>query len=380
MTTRIVAGGDGDFMTVRELVATGSQTAIGRTVADTARAKHDWRPRPATRWLAEARRRWFEREWPQHHARMRGTAAALGIDLESDQFHVDGLTSIPMGSACSATYCPPSSTVDGHGLFGRNYDFFTSGATELFAMLAGESIETDEPPMASAPYLLTSRPDDGIATTVLTMNELDCCMEGLNEHGLTVALLIANAENVTGPVPAEPQVGLSSAQLPRFLLDTCRTVAEAKRALLGAKQYDLGVALHYLIADASGDAFVWERGTGGIEHIIDLRDGPLCVTNHPLHKNADPDQLPPDNSETMASYRRYRELSKETATGELTPDRLRAAMDGVGFTAASEYPIRTLWRSILDPSARTLSTRFYLGDNTNGSARYSDEVVLSPVH
>lgn len=81
--------------------------------------------------------------------------------------------------------------------------------------------------MVSAPYVLTSTPADGHATTVLTMNELDGCMEGINQHRLAVALLIADAE--------------------------------AADALLGAKQYDLGMPLHYLVADRSGDAFVWER-------------------------------------------------------------------------------------------------------------------------
>ncbi|WP_031466301.1 C45 family peptidase [Sciscionella sediminilitoris] len=380
MTSRIIAGGPGEFMTVRELIATGSQTSIGHAVATAALTEHDWRPRPATTWLARARRRWFEREWPQHHARMRGTAEALGIDPDADLVHVDGLSSVPTGSACSASYCLPSSTVGGHGLLGRNYDFFTASATELFGMLTGEPVHSDKPPMASAPYLITSRPDDGPATTVLTMNELDGCMDGINEHGLTVVLLIADAATATAPVDAEPQVGLSSAQLPRFLLDTCRTSDEAKQALLGAKQYDLGVPLHYLIADAHGDAFVWERGRGGVEHILEPSGSTLCVTNHPLHEHPEPDRLPADNTETMATYRRYQELAKNTTTGEITGDRLRAAMDTVRFTAenAIDYPIRTLWRTILDPAATTMSTHFYLGDNPDGTPRYSSEVTVSP--
>jgi hypothetical protein len=70
-----------------------------------------------------------------------------------------------------------------------------------------------------------------------------------------VALVIADAESAGASAVAGPQVGLSSTQLPRFVLDTCATAAAAAEALLDAKQHDLGLPLHYLVADPSGDAF-----------------------------------------------------------------------------------------------------------------------------
>lgn len=369
----IVAGGPGEFMTVHHLEITGTQAEIGRTLATEAADRYGWRPIPADPTISRARRAWFRRHWPQHHARMTGAAEAAGVDL--DEFHVDGLTGLPEGSACSALWCAPA---DGHGLLGRNYDFFTVGWEQMFALMSGQPGPEHEPPLSSRPYVITSVPDEGPVTTVITMNELDGCMEGINEHGLAVALLIADAETAGEPVRAGPQVGISSVQLPRFVLDTCRTVEEAQQALLAAKQYDLGTPLHYLIADASGRAFVWEHTHGGVEHIVDADGEALCVTNHLLHKGTDPLNPPRDNEETMLTHERLATLTERTKAGPMSAAGLRAALDEVRCDAekAGNYPIRTLWRTVFDLDDRTMSTRFYLGDTADGDLRYSEESVF----
>lgn len=374
----VAGGGEADFMTVRQLTARGSQIEIGRVLAEEARSGYGWRPQPADPLRAGARLDWFERNWPQHHARMLGAAETLGIDIRSA--YLDGLTGTPEGSACSSTFYPPQITENGHGLLGRNYDFFTTSAAALFGMLSGRTVENSGPPMAGRPYVVTTVTDDGPATTVLTMNELDCCMEGINEHGLAVALLIADAETAGEPVVNEPQVGLSSTQLPRFVLETCATADEAKRALLGAKQYDLGTPLHYLIADAEGNSFVWEHGPGGDEHIVESDGGALCVTNHLLHRHPDPATLPEDTEETLRTYERYRTLRKRAVEPATTGAALRSTLDEIGFTAANStlYPMRTLWRSVFDLTERTMSTRFYLGERPDGEARHSEELTFTP--
>jgi len=201
-------------------------------------------------------------------------------------------------------------------------------------------------------------------------------MEGVNEHGLAVALLIADAETVSAPVDVGPQVGLGAAQLPRFLLDTCATAAEALDALFAAKQYDLGVPLHYIVGDRSGDAFLWERGPGGDERAVRIDGSALCVTNHLVHRHPDPTDLPADNAETMLSYQRYRTLSERGAGSDLSLGSLRSALDAVAFDArnATDYPIRTLWSSVFDLEAATMTTRFFLGDETDGRPRRSPEL------
>lgn len=151
--------------------------------------------------------------------------------------------------------------------------------------------------------------------------------------------------------------------------------------MLLAKQYDHGMPLHYLVADATGEAFVWERGAGGTEHII-RADGQLCVTNHLLHRHPDPTRLPADNPETMLTYRRAATLAKRTGEERMSGRLVREALDEVHFDVpAAEragLPVRTLWRSVFDVHARTMSTRFYLGDNPDGSLRYSPEIEFRP--
>ncbi|TQM15270.1 C45 family peptidase [Pseudonocardia kunmingensis] len=380
VTSQVVAGGDTDFMSVAHLTASGSQVEIGRAYAEQARRVFGWTPARADPVKARARRAWFARHWPQHLARMQGAAQALGVDLEADEVYLDGLTGVPNGSACSASYYPRAATVDGRAVLGRNYDFFTTSATELFALLAGQPVpDGTEAPMSSRPHVLTSVPDDGPATTVLTMNELDSCMEGVNEHGLAVTLLIADAERTTGPIDAGPQVGLASAQLPRFLLDTCTSAAEALDALYAAKQYDLGTPLHYLVGDRSGDAFVWERGPGGDEHAVRAPDGALCVTNHLLHRHRDAAALPADNTETMLTYQRYRAVAERSAGTGLSAERMRDALDAARVDAATDtpYPIRTLWRTVIDLERATMATHFYLGDAPDGAPRYSPELEFA---
>jgi hypothetical protein len=369
-TTSIVAGGRNDFMTVRHLVLRGSQREIGQGLAQELQATSSWQPTALDPVMAQARDRWFARNWPQHRERMTGAAEIFGADPAS----MDGMSNLS-GSGCSATFCPPSASIDGRARLGRNYDFFTLSMEDLIKTLSGGMpVPNDSVPMAARPYVITSYPDDGLANTTLTMSNMDGCMEGVNEAGLAVALLMADAAAAAPPDLARgPQAGLDPTQVPRFLLDTCTSAAEARVALLSGKQYDTTISCHYLIADASGDAFVWERGANDSEHIIPIADGPLCVTNHPLHLHPSAEDLPVDTPETFATYERMRSLSKHPAADSAG---IREAMDEAAQAAVPDWPWRTLWRSIFDLSGRSMTTRFYLGEDTDGNIRHSEEIVF----
>ncbi|WP_281283722.1 C45 family autoproteolytic acyltransferase/hydolase [Nonomuraea longispora] len=361
-----VAGGPRDFQLVRHLTLTGSQFEIGRALTEEAR-RLGWSPVPAGPEVNRARRIWFERHWPQHNARMDGAAAALGLDPDQDELAVDGLDVVPAGSGCSALWVPPQGSADGHGRVGRNYDFFRTTASEI----TGSPPAPGELPMASRPYVITTVPDEGLSSTVITMSALDGCMDGINAAGLAVVLLIADFETAEPPEHVTPQVGLSSLHLPRFLLDTCENADQAKQALLLAKQYDHGTPLHYLVADAHGQAFVWERGRDGSEHIVEFGDGPLCVTNHLLHRNPDPMNLPSDTEASFGTYGRLRTLYERSKGATLSPRDLRDSLRAVRQAEDPTVPFRTLWSTVFDTADRTMSATFYLGDG-----RYSEELVF----
>ncbi|MFI6322090.1 C45 family autoproteolytic acyltransferase/hydrolase [Nonomuraea sp. NPDC050556] len=355
-----VAGSTHDFQLVRHLETAGSQFAIGRAMAEEARERLGWAPQPADPTVNRARMTWFERNWPQHLARLDGVADAFGVDPDDDSLTLDGLSGLPM--ACSALWVPPSAAPDGHGRIGRNYDFFTITMSELM----GAPPREGELPIAARPYVITTRPDEGLASVVITMSGLDGCMDGVNEAGLSVALLIADATTAAPPEDTSPQVGVDSVQLPRFLLDTCENVAQAKQALLGAKQYDHGMPLHYIVADADGNAFVWES-----ERIFEVGDAPLCVTNHLLHSHPDPMALPEDTDDTLESYGRLRSLYERSKGATMSGDDIRQALEAVSPTPDKAW--RTTWSTVFDTHDRTLSTRFYLGDE----AGYSGELLFS---
>ncbi|WP_336213325.1 C45 family peptidase [Nonomuraea sp. LPB2021202275-12-8] len=366
-----VAGGRNDFQLVRHMTLRGGQIEIGRQVTEEA-LRLGWTPPLSDPTVNRARRTWFERHWPQHHARMDGAAAALGLDPDQDEVALDTLAYVPAGSGCSALWCPPSAATDGHGRVGRNYDFFTMTTGEIMGGTPGPG----ELPMASRPYVITTVPEEGLASTVITMSELDGCMDGINEAGLAVMLLIADFETAAPPEEAGPQVGLASVQLPRFLVDTCENVEQAKQALLGAKHYDYGMPLHYLVADAHGGAFVWERGKDGTEHIIEVGDGPLCVTNHLLHRNPDPMNLPEDSEVSFGTFGRLRTLYERSKGATMSPRDLRESLREVAVGKDPAMPWRTVWSTVFDTHDRTLSTRFYLGDGAD-ELRYTEELVFT---
>ncbi|MFC4006786.1 C45 family autoproteolytic acyltransferase/hydrolase [Nonomuraea purpurea] len=366
-----IAGSKDDAQLVHHLTLSGSQYEIGQVLTEEAR-RLGWSPTQMNPVMNRARRTWFERHWPQHHARMDGAAAVLGLDPDQDEVALDAMSYIPQGSGCSAMWIPPSASADGNGRVGRNYDFFFPATT---SEIMGGTPRPGELPIGSRPYVITTVPDEGLATTVITMNELDGCMDGINSAGLAVMLLMADFETATPPDgPVTPQVGLSSVHLPRFLVETCENTDQAKQALLGAKHYDFGAPLHYLVADAHGQAFVWERGRDGTEHIIEFGDGPLCVTNHLLHRHPDPMNLPADTEHSFRTFERLRTLHENSKGATMSEQDIRDSLRGVGASEDPAMPFRTLWSTIFDPAARTLSTRFYLGDG----GRYSEELVFSP--
>lgn len=363
MTITQIAGSRNDFQLVRHLTVSGTQLEIGRALAAEAR-RLGWAPLPVDPAVSRARRTWFERHWPQHHERMDGAAAELGLDPDQDTLALDGLSYVPMGSGCSALWCAPGDSTDGHGRAGRNYDFFRETTSEIM----GAPPQPGELPMASRPYVITTIPDEGMATTTISMNGFDGCMDGINEAGVAIMLLMADIERVDPPTSFGPQVGLDSVQLLRFVLDTCANVEQAKQALLGAKHYDHGMPLHYLVVDAGGGAFVWERGADGTEHIVEFEN--LCVTNHLIHRNPDPMDLPADTEATFETYARQRALYERAKGATMSGQDLRDALESV--RPSDDKPWRTLWTTVFDTAERTLSTRFYLGDG-----RYTEELVFS---
>ena len=355
-------------MEVGHLVLRGSNRDIGRQLATMARHRHGVVPAlGGDPLVTRARRRWYRREWSAHYERMHGVADVHGVAVDDDSVELGLLAFLGSAPSCSVAWLPPSPVAGGHAILSRNYDFPTGTLTEIL----GGQAQPGELPMTARPYVVETYPTDGgHACLFLCAYELlGGCIDGVNSEGLVVALL-ADDESTDADATLAPAVGLNEIQLLRFLLETCATTGEARGALLSAKQHWMFLPCHYLVADASGDSFVWER-TANREHLIEGRGDVQVVTNHLLHDRPSLDDLPAEDGPS-ATYARARRLSAAVGarSGPLSTEQIKAAHACV-HREDPDSPSRTLWHGIYDASDRSLEVSFYLGDDPAGGVRRS---------
>jgi hypothetical protein len=342
-------------MEVGHLVLRGSQRDIGEQLARMALHRHGVRPAVGGDPLVtRARRRWYQREWPAHFERMRGVADVHGVDVEDDSVELGLLAYLGGAPACSVAWLP--STASGHPTLSRNYDFPTGTLTEI---LGGEA-QPGELPMTARPYVLQTEPPDGPACLFLCAYELlGGCIDGVNSEGLVVALLADDETEARDPTLA-PAVGLNEIQLLRYLLETCSSTAEARDAVLAAKYSYMFLPCHFLVADAGGDSFVYER-TANADHLVEGAGAVQVVTNHLLHDRPSLDDLPAGDGPS-ATYSRARRLTGAVAgRSALTTDEIKAAHACVHREDPAS-PSRTLWHGLYDAVDRSLEVSFYLGE------------------
>jgi hypothetical protein len=374
-----VAGGPDDFMMVQHLVLSGTETQIGRELAEVARGDSGWRP-PVTQDPARnhARRRWMERHWPEQHARMAGVAEAYGEDLEDDRLDFSYVMAEPVAPLCSAAWCSADVSADGHARVGRNLDFTTRTISELF----GRPPPEGEPPVFARPYVVETHPVKGNAAVVTTIGDLTGCVDGINEHGLVVALLSDDESPARRPSGMH-QSGLYEMHVARFLLDRCRSAEDALSALYDTKQYDEWAVAHYLVADGTR-AFVWERVMHNAEHVVHEEAGRLSVTNFLLYERG-PLAAPEgdgDNPGLNDSCRRSRVLVAGLRANQVGAQPLWDLLEAVCADRSQddwqpENRVRTLWHNQFDTVLRSADYEFYLGDERDGSPRRSPRMRVS---
>ena len=370
----IVSAGAHHLMTVRHLRLRGSEVEIGAQLADIWRERHardDQPPGSPDPLGTPAQREWAEMNWPQAYARMRGAARRFRADFEDNRHDFRSLPYGTVAAGCSCVFYPPGITANGEGILARNYDF-TRGSFANFLRLPNAAAS---PACMADPYLFEVYPEGGYATLFMSCFDLlGGALDGVNSEGLSVALLADLDPRESGML--EPSgvlgVGLSEIAVPRFLLETCANVDEAKRSLLRTKQFYGGMPAHYLVADAAGNAFVWQHSNvRNRPRITDLGDGPLCVTNHQL----DRDQ-PPAAEGLAESVRRLEALAGLT-TSQASFDEItiRATNHAVEQRApagsglyASVAPTRTLWTALWNPTRRSVAIDFYVNETGSGDS------------
>jgi hypothetical protein len=362
----VIAGTPQDSLEVRHLILRGSNTEIGKALAQIAQERYQVRLLPSEDALrTRAQRRYLEKNYPILYDRMRGVAASFGRPLEDDHWNYSWLSISDLRAGCSVIHLPPNCMSSGTSLVSRDYDF-TTGSFGGGPLAAGKLHPT------ARPYLVELHPDRGYPSIAMVAYDLlSGVLDGMNSEGLTVALLADDeliAKSQMEPTGA-PQAGLGVLQVPRMLLDTCANVEEAKDLLLQTKQYYEAVPVHYLIADRFGKAFIWEHSFGhNREFIIENPNLPLVTTNFSLHRHLEKDR-PPSAEQARKVCPRYCLLTESLAQhpGKMSEEFIKQTHQKVDAVQPKSPislrpPNRTFWHALYCPEERRLRISFYLRD------------------
>jgi len=369
-----VAGAQGDWSRIAHVRIEGSWFEIGRELARLGSERHGSQPRKArARDKVREQREYFAAHQPEQIERMRGVAAHFGLELEGDEYELASVAYNGTSAGCTVVFYPPGSTEDGRGVLSRNFDF-------------GRPPKPDDPMAVSSPYVLELHPTGSYASLAVVAFDLLGVVDGINSAGLSVALLADDELSAMGRSRPSggPQAGLEVLQVGRFLLDTCKDVAEAQAALRGSLFYYSTIPCHYLVADAAGRAFIWENAVdldGG--HVIEGEPGhPLVSTNYLRHLHPDPLDLPEDPNPFGLFGRHGTLLARFDGQERFSLDEIRANATCVSASApagAGERIGRTLWHALYFPAERRMEVDFYLGEGSGKGAapRRSPPIAFS---
>ncbi len=363
----VIAGGPDRFVEVRHVILRGSNFEIGRSIGEIAKKDGAQVTRSNNNVMNRAKREYIAQNYPILYERMKGVAAAYGLNFSDESYDFSGLSQpqmVPPG--CSVTFYPAEHTENGHDILSRNYDFSTGDIT-------GRKPQEGRLAMMARPILFEIHPDNGYSSLSLCAFEyLGGVLDGINSEGLAVAILAD--EESPSKVGLEPsdEVGMHELMGMRYLLDNCKNVEEAKEALLSLRHYYSFIPCHYIVGDRNGKSFIFEFSPNRNRSYIIDGSGPQCVTNHLVFHHQNVDEFPA--SDLNWSMRRYKMLDESLKAKEkFTLEEIAAinAQVDVPPTVPGNpafAPGRTLWYAQYDLDDLTLAVKFYLGekpDSTN---------------
>lgn len=395
----LIDGDGGDvFPLLRHVKLSGTNYDIGKQLAEINIANHGdtlEKHRVPDPVYARARREYFQNHYPIYWERMQGVAAALGADPHDDHYDFSAMwhnVDLPPRPGCSNAFYPPTHTATGHTYLSRNYEFSTGPFAEVVGMELDSATRAQMKAMMGEPYIMEWQPTDGgyASWTVHVNDVLGGAFDGINSAGLAVALMAD--EEAMGQL-YEPQggfvqaIGVGELQIVRLLLDTCATVEEAKQTLLTIKQYYTYVPCHYMIADVSGNSFIYENSTGRNRSIIvDGGGHPQVCTNHQVY-NQEISEEPELTLQTNSQWRYATLQNRVSAQQQYTVADMRDNSDSVGvkhlvkemlkspdfLSVAANVNSRTLWYSLYDLTDLTVEIDFYLNSHVTEDGEYHEE-------
>jgi len=157
------------------------------------------------------------------------------------------------GAGCTVFFAPNE---NGEYIFGRNFDFSYAPSMQVITRPKDGYASVSTVNLSFAGYSADSLPSGLNFNSFLTLAAPYLPFDGMNEKGLTIALLaVPEAE----PLFDENKVTLNTTTAIRLVLDKAATVDEAVDLLRQYNIYFSGeIDCHFLIADASGDSVLVE--------------------------------------------------------------------------------------------------------------------------
>jgi predicted choloylglycine hydrolase len=382
----ILPKGPGDYMEVRYIVIKGTNAEIGKALGDIGQSNFG---AMLSRYTApansSARNEYIRIHYPVLWERMQGVAASYGIQPGNDTIDTSALGYGFGPAACSMIFFPGNTTTTGHAIYARNMDYFTATASEIFGTGPTPSGEK----MCSKNFVLELYPDRGYPSIVIgSFDLLNGVLDGMNEKGVTVSLLVDNDAAPIVVADISQVSGLSSFQLMREVLDTASDVGEAQRIILNNNVSMLGVPLHVLVADRSGRSFVAELSADDRTwHFTDNGGKPQVLTNHALYKYPNTSTFPSvPATDEYDSFNRYRKLDAFVTnhTGKFSPADASSAMALVYANTAlameggsPPLPMRTVWTTLFDLEDRSVTVQFYEKDSVRNVTTHPSGLVFS---
>ena len=374
---------EGDYSKPRHIIVEGTNEEIGFDLGTLAKneygAKLGVYDDPI---YAVARREYLARNWPAMLQRSQGVLRAYG--LPSDDV-VHDATALPYdwydtsrgrsleGNTCSAAVLPIEKSENGATFVSRNFDLM---AMVLWSEVFGKQAPEGAYRGWERGVVLEIRPDQGFKTILIGGQELlSPYIDGLNEKGLYISLFHdpAGVGDEAGPASGLAMSGVSMVQAVGMILDSCETVEQAKQMILNNRIMHMIMTAHMIIADAEGDATIFEIEKHSQAYVFTDRKAnePLFITNHPVYNYPTPPTYPEfDESKEHNTFQRqlifrdtYARLKppfkSEDATALTDAVHCSFIDDDKAEAAPRE---RTLINTTADLSKPEICVRFYLGD------------------
>lgn len=157
------------------------------------------------------------------------------------------------GGGCSAFN---AFTPNGDHIMGRNFDFKTAPCLVLWTHPEGNYSSLAVVDHNFITYGNKRNVFDGKHTAQLLLSPY-CCVDGINEKGLSIAVLQIRAKATQQNVPSKTDITTTS--MVRAVLDTCADVDEAVELFRKYNMHDsLYCCYHYFLTDKSGRAVIVE--------------------------------------------------------------------------------------------------------------------------